>query len=405
VKAVSNSEAAFLFNERDCIFALPTTLFAMLNRRTLRIKIMQSLFAFDQCREADYQLALEQINDRFQPDLNSMEVQDKELLTKQRKVAKSLFEKKFKNPAIADHEEAVINKAIKDALDLFQKLEKKDFNFFSKNTVTDVEHLTSIYYSVLGLVPAFAEVAAADKKIKHDNFINNRYVKALVTHSELTKELLKSNEGWHNRMDKIRGWFRDVLKADETYMKFLDMRHPDEESEKAIIKHIFRKLVLASGPIRDLLEEENIHWAEDKDILKGLVDKTIKSLDPATGKIELQKLSLDWEDDREFIQTLFIKTVHLEPIHKDLIAKNTKNWEVDRLPLTDRIIIEMAIAELISFPNIPVKVTINEYIELTKEYSTPNSRQFINGILDVIAKELKNSGSIKKSGRGLIDNK
>jgi N utilization substance protein B len=366
---------------------------------------MQSLFAFDQCKEANYQLALEHINERFQPDLNSMEVQDKELLSKQRKAARSLFEKKFKNPSVDDNQDPAINKTVKESLDLFQKLVKKDFNFFSKGTVTEVEHLTVIYYSVLGLIPAFAEVAAADKKINHDNFLNNRYVKAFVNNSELMKELLKTNEGWHNRMDKVRGWFRDVLKADETYMKFLDIRKPDEEAEKAIIKHIFRKLILTSGPIRDLLEEENIRWAEDKDILKGLVDKTIKSFNSETGKIELQKVSLDWPDDREFIQTLFANSIQLEPKHKELIGKNTKNWEVDRLPLTDRIIIEMAIAELISFPNIPVKVTINEYIELTKDYSTPNSRQFINGILDVIAKELKNSGAIKKSGRGLIDNK
>ena len=88
-----------------------------------------------------------------------------------------------------------------------------------------------------------------------------------------------------------------------------------------------------------------------------------------------------------------------------MIANNTKNWEVDRLPLTDRAILQMAIAELTEFPNIPVKVTINEYIELAKLYSTPKSRQFINGILDVMAKELKLTGQIKKSGRGLMDNK
>ena len=90
---------------------------------------------------------------------------------------------------------------------------------------------------------------------------------------------------------------------------------------------------------------------------------------------------------------------------KQLIADNTRNWEVERLPLTDRVILEMAIAELICFPGIPVKVTINEYIELAKGYSTPKSRQFINGILDVIAKALQDTGAVKKSGRGLIDNK
>ena len=88
-----------------------------------------------------------------------------------------------------------------------------------------------------------------------------------------------------------------------------------------------------------------------------------------------------------------------------LIASHTKNWEVDRLPLTDRVILHMALSEMIQFSSIPVKVTINEYIELAKEYSTPKSRQFINGILDVMSKELTGTGKIKKSGRGLIDNK
>lgn len=377
----------------------------MLNRRTLRIKIMQSLFAYEQCKEADYQLAFEHIESRFQPDLNSMEVQDKELLARQKKATKQFFDKRFKKPETPDHDEKIINVVAKEALDLYTKAVKKDFLYFSKNTVTEVEKLTEIYYSVLGLIPALAEVAATDKKIKHDNFFNNRFVKAIANNTELTKELLKTNAGWQTRQDKVRGWFRDVLKADDTYMKFMDIRKPDEESEKAMVKHIARKLILASGPISDYLEEENIRWAEDKDIIKGLVDKTIKSFNTTTGKIELQKLSLDWEDDIEFIKTLFANTVNLEPAYKELISKNTKNWEVDRLPLTDRVVLEMAIAELISFPGIPVKVSINEYIELTKEYSTPNSRQFINGILDVIAKELKNSGAVKKSGRGLIDNK
>src|SRR5690606_22644153 len=94
-------------------------------------------------------------------------------------------------------------------------------------------------------------------------------------------------------------------------------------------------------------------------------------------EILLHTLSVNWEDDRQFIETLFTKANELSLEHKELIARNTRNWEVDRLPLTDRIILEMAIVELINFPSIPVKVTINEYIELTKQYSTPKSPQFI----------------------------
>lgn len=376
----------------------------MLNRRMLRIKVMQTLFAYDQCTEANRLLAIDQIEAIFQPDLNSMEVQDKVAIAKQRKAAVQQFEKKFSNADAADHADAQINKVVADALSFYHKQNKKDYNHLSKNLVVEVEKLTDYYHSILGLMLAFREQAEADKKINHKNLIDNAWLKALAANDELKKELLKGKSGWQNRLAKVRPWFRDVLKADAAYNKYLDEKKPDLDSQKAFVKHLYRKLILG-GTINAWFEEEDIHWAEDHEIVKGLTDKTIKSLNEEKGTIELQKLSLDWEDDRNFIARLFDETVKLEPAHKQLIANNTKNWEVDRLPLTDRIILEMAIAEMICFPNIPVKVTINEYIELTKEYSTPKSRQFINGILDVISKEMVKSGAVKKSGRGLIDNK
>lgn len=364
---------------------------------------MQTLFAFEQCKQANHLLSQDFIDDHFQPDLNSMEVQDKELLSSQRKAARQLFEKKFKNPETTGTEE-IINKKADEALALYNKNVKKDFTHLQKNMLLEVEGLNNLYHSVLGLLIAFAEVAESDKKVHHKNFTANAWIKALSSNAQLTKELLKGGN-WSGNMEKVRGWFKDVIKSDSLFQKFNEEKSPDLESQKAIIKHIVRKLILGKSPIHDQYEEDVMRWAEDKDILKSLVDKTIKSFDEATGKIELQKLTLDWEDDKNFMHQLFETSVHLDPAHKELIAKNTRNWEVDRLPLTDLIIIEMGIAELITFPGIPVKVSINEYIELAKEYSTPKSRQFINGILDVLSKELKTSGALKKSGRGLIDNK
>lgn len=375
----------------------------MLNRRMLRIKVMQNLFAYEQCKEANYLLSIGQIESDFQVDLNSMEVQDKALLAKKQKAAVQLFEKKFKNKEIEPSEDASINKSVVAALELYKSQTKKDLNFLSKNMVTEVEKLSWYYHSVLGLLVTFGELAEADKKINHGNFIRNPWIRAFTQNAELKKDLSKG-AGWQTRMDKVRPWFRDVLKADAAYTSYIEEKKPDLEQHKTIIKHICRKLILA-GTINAWYEEEDLRWAEDREIIKGLVDKTIKSYDEAAGTIEIQKLSLDWEDDRSFIATLFDRSVKLAPEHRKLIAKNTKNWEVDRLPLTDRVILEMAIAEMLEFPNVPVKVSINEYIELTKEYSTPKSRQFINGILDVISKELLASGDIKKSGRGLIDNK
>jgi len=377
----------------------------MLNRRTLRIKIMQSLFAYDQCREANYGLALDQIEEHFTPNLNSMQVQDKELLKGQRKSARQLLEKKFSNPATPDGSDTLVNSAVKESVTQYHKHIKKDFLFFSKNMVLEVEKVNDLYHSVLGLLIAFADTAVTDKKSEYKNFIHNLWIQSLRENNDLKKALLKPTAGWANRMEKVRGWFLDIVKVDSEFQKFNQLKSSVPEDHKAIVKHLSRKVILGKSPINSYFEEEDIHWAEDQEIVKSLVDKTIKSRNVESGTIELQKLSLDWEDDREFMIRLFSTTVELEEKYKKLIARNTKNWEVDRLPLTDRIILEMAIAELITFHHIPVKVSINEYIELAKLYSTPKSRQFINGILDVIAKELVSSGDMKKSGRGLIDNK
>jgi N utilization substance protein B len=206
-------------------------------------------------------------------------------------------------------------------------------------------------------------------------------------------------------MDRIKGWFRDVIRQDNEYLVYLDKKSPTTDDQKKFINHIFKKVILGKSVINEYFEEEVLRWAEDKEIVKGLVEKTVKSYDGAGGDMSLFTLSVNWDEDKDFMERLYGVASELDPQYKELIAQNTRNWEVDRLPLTDRMILEMAIAELLEFPNIPVKVTINEYIELAKNYSTPKSRQFINGILDVIAKELKDHGAIKKSGRGLIDNK
>ncbi len=375
----------------------------MLNRRTLRIKIMQTLFAFDQCKEANHTLAHDLIDERFSPNLNSMEVQDKDLLRKQKKEAIQFFDKIYKGQAPSREVDEKVGKVAEEALRIYHQQVKKDQDFLGKNSVLEIERLSSLYHSVLSLLTEFAELAAAEKKVNHSNFVNHLWITAISKNEELNKQLLRSDSGWQKNRDKVRGWFREIIKDDETYLEFIAANKTDEESQKDLIRHLVRKLILGAGPINDFFEEQDIRWAEDKVIVRSLVDKTIKSF--ADGKIEIQKLSLDWEDDKNFIEKLFKNTIELDEKYKQLIAKNTKNWEVDRLPLTDRLIIEMAIAEMIHFPNIPVKVTINEYIELTKEYSTPKSRQFINGILDVISKSMKESGDIKKSGRGLIDNK
>ena len=379
----------------------------MLNRRSLRIKVMQSLFALQQCKDANYELCFEQINEAFLPDLNSMETQDKTLLASQKKEASQLFEKTFaKGETSVEHDNKKIKKVVNECFKFYIAQSKKDTDFFRKNLVSEVERLYVHYIAVLSVVPAFSVVAAADKKVSHRNFVNNSWIKALVDSPALRKEALKFGKTWEDKPDRIKGWFRDVIRQDNEYLNYLDKKEPTLDDQRKFIGHLFRKVILGKSVINEYFEEEVLRWAEDKDIVKGLVEKTVKSYDPSAAlPLTLHTLSLNWDDDKDFIERLYDLASDLDPKFKELVASNTRNWEVDRLPLIDRMILEMAIAELLTFPNIPVKVTMNEYIELAKNYSTPKSRQFINGILDVIAKELKDSGEMKKSGRGLIDNK
>jgi N utilization substance protein B len=368
---------------------------------------MQNLFALHQGKEANFQLCLDRIEETFSPDLNSMEVQDKKLLSQQKTQALKIFKKAFEEgEALPENLDEKIRKAVTGTLQFYRQSVARDFDYFKNNLVKEVELIYNHYLSVLNLAVALADAAADDKKINHKNFVTNAWITALRQSEALKARSSRVAGSWTTRDGLVKQWLRDVVKQDSDYMAYLDKKSPSADEQKKLINHFFRKIILGKTVINEFFESEILRWAEDREIVKGMVEKTVKSYDPQSGKpLHLHELSLNWDDDKEFIEYLFTQAANLPADLKERIAKNTRNWEVDRLPLTDRIILEMALAELTGFASIPVKVTMNEYIELAKNYSTPKSRQFINGILDVITKELKSAGTLKKSGRGLLDNK
>jgi transcription antitermination protein NusB len=377
----------------------------MLNRRTLRIKAMQALYAFEQCKEANYQRSLERIEAAYQPDLNSMEPQDKKLLEQHRKKATSLFKKHFDEIDKVKTENGQMTDLLLSERKFYDDQVAKDLRFFKQQILKEVESIYAMYIQLLALLVEFTEIARADKKINHGNFIRNLWIAELKSNKTVQSAITKFGS-WNEHTNEVRAWFKELVKNNATYLAYLDKKEPSNADQLDILIYISRKIILAKGRIFDFYELSDLYWAENKDIVKSLVDKTLKSFDPEAGTpMILQTLSPNWEEDKQFFADLFGAVLKLEPEYKELIADNTKNWEVDRLPLTDRVILELAIAEALNFPNIPVKVTINEYIELSKKYSTDKSRQFVNGILDVITKKMQQTGSLRKSGRGLIDNK
>lgn len=179
------------------------------------------------------------------------------------------------------------------------------------------------------------------------------------------------------------------------------------EQDFEAVDELLKKIIFKNEVILNYFSEKDLNWTENKAVVRSLASKVLK-FGAETGEAEDQELpqiAINWEEDKEFFQNIFNFTIENDAESKTLISQKTKNWDIDRLAFTDKIIISMALAEMKNFPSIPVKVTINEYIDISKTYSTPKSKQFVNGLLDVLAKELTESGQIRKSGRGLLDNK
>jgi len=161
-----------------------------------------------------------------------------------------------------------------------------------------------------------------------------------------------------------------------------------------------------SSLLQDLLQEMDYNWLENGKVIQNMVMKTVKMFDkPVPTNFKLIELSANWDEDKQFYQDLFQQTIEYDEQAMQQLSDKTQNWDVARMAELDRIIMKMAIAEMVHFTSIPVKVTINEYLEIAKLYSTPRSKPFINGLLDQIAQSMQEDGSIRKSGRGLMDNK
>lgn len=158
--------------------------------------------------------------------------------------------------------------------------------------------------------------------------------------------------------------------------------------------------------LQDLFTQLDYNWEENGKVVQSMLMKTIKMFaSPAPADFALVELSANWEDDKYFYQELFREAVEYATEADAQISQKAQNWDISRMVGIDRIIMQMAIAEMVHFTSIPVKVSINEYLEIAKVYSTPRSKQFINGMLDQIAQNMQQQGVIRKSGRGLIDNK
>jgi N utilization substance protein B len=291
-----------------------------------------------------------------------------------------------------------------------------DIKQHEKNLLQSIDKVYEMYIWMLSLiseVTGYAENDAQERANKHlptaddlnadVKILSNRFVLSLKKNKEYLAGLKKYKVDWAFEPELVKSLFIILKNADE-YKEYLKKTGDTIQTDKDIIKFIFKKVILKSSLAEQVFEDMFIYWPVDKDVLQALIAKTFKNF--AFDNAEQNKLAEvtgNWEEDREFIVDLFEQTIRYNADYQKLIGDKTQNWEPDRIAMMDTLLMKMALAEFINFTSVPVKVTINEYLEISKEFSTPKSNSFINGILDKILTELKAQNKIKKTGRGLIE--
>lgn len=314
----------------------------MLTRRHIRVKVMQSLYAFNQS----------------------------------------------KNDKLATEEKFLL-KSMEEMYDLFL-LQLSLMNEIRTKAETFLEKSQQKY------------LATQEEKDPNRKFIDNKAI-----------DFLSKNESFRNELEvrKINHWKRDdeyadilweELKNSELYENYMQTRDSGFKEDKEFALNLFKQIIAPNEKLYEYLEDKKLTWLDDLPLVNTAIVKLLQKLKEKDGSdFKLPKLFKS-EDDKDYAVDLFRKTyLNDEDLDLEMLGK-TPNWDKDRIAEIDMLLIKMAICEFLKFPSIPVKVTINEYLELAKEYSTPKSSIFINGVLDKLSKEYKEEDKLNKMGRGLM---
>lgn len=233
-------------------------------------------------------------------------------------------------------------------------------------------------------------------------FVTNSLLRIIANSRKLNAASKEIHLQWRENPDLLKQMFK-MLTECEDYKEYMESKERGFEHDREYLLRMFRRDLINFELMHDYLEDAGIFWNDDLDLASSMVLRTLKSVKESDDDITLLPLWKEDDDEEEFCRQLFRQTLARGADNEQLIAKNTPNWETDRIALMDMVLLKMAFAESMTFESVPVKVTMNEYIELSKYYSTPKSANFVNGLLDQLIPKLQTDGKIKKIGRGLVD--
>ena len=227
-------------------------------------------------------------------------------------------------------------------------------------------------------------------------FVDNRFIAQLEINETLMEFEANQNKGWDGEDDFIKKLCEKIMDSD-IYKDYMACETSSYEEDRELWRKIYKNIIFNNAELDQVLEDKSLYWNDDKEIVDTLVLKTIKRFEEKNGsKQELLPEFRD-DEDREFAQRLFRRAILNADYYRHLISENTRNWDLDRVAFMDVIIMQIALAEILSFPSIPINVTLNEFVDIAKLYSTPRSAGFINGTLDGIVKKLKEANKLIKN--------
>ncbi|SHI58486.1 transcription antitermination factor NusB [Algibacter luteus] len=297
----------------------------------------------------------------------------------------------------------------------FKGSESDDFSKDQKFLLFSIDNMYNLYLLLLSLLIEVQKRAESDlqkKQKKHlatkedkdpnRKFVNNQLLKLLRENKTLQSQF-EANKitNWELDGEYIDIIFKDIL-ASDLYKDYMKTRVSDFKEDKDFIVDVFKDIIAPNEKLYEYMEDKNLTWLDDLPTVNTTILKLLRKVKEASPEQYFTPKLYKDAEDKEYAIDLFKKTLLNQTAINEEISQKTKNWDADRIATVDYVLLQMAICEIKSFSSIPVKVTINEYLEISKEYSTPKSSIFINGILDKLVKEYEASGELKKVGRGLM---
>lgn len=297
----------------------------------------------------------------------------------------------------------------------FKGGESDDFSPNQKFLLFSIENMYNLYLLLLSLLIEVQKRAEADllkKQNKHlatqedknpnRKFVNNELLLAIKDNLQLKNQLEAHKiTNWELDSEYVDVVFKAIVYSD-LYKSYMQNRVSDFKEDKLFIVDLFKEVIAPNEKLYEYIEDKNLTWLDDLPTINTTILKQLRKAKPQVPENYFTPKLYKDADDKQFALDLFKKTLLNRTALNKEIENKTQNWDADRIANVDYVLLQMAICEIKNFPSIPVKVTINEYLEIAKEYSTPKSSVFINGILDKLVKEYEEAGSLNKIGRGLV---